>query len=151
MRGAEVVDCTREDFTQRGVRYDLVFDVPGNRPFSALRRALEPGGRYVPIGHDGFGACGPRVLGLIPHLIGFVVRSLFVKELRGTGLPAPTKKEAIATLRALLEEGEVTPVVDGTFDLSEVREAFRHMIEDETLGKVILSPAGAGRGRGAPA
>jgi NADPH:quinone reductase-like Zn-dependent oxidoreductase len=29
----EVVDYTREDVTQRGDRYDLVFDVPGNRPF----------------------------------------------------------------------------------------------------------------------
>lgn len=137
----EVVDYTREDFTRRGVRYDLIFDIPGHRPFSDFRCALEPDGRYVPIGHEGFGALGRHALGLIPHLLKLVVLSLFVKQLRDPGLPAPTKKEAIGILRELLERGEVTPIIDSTFRLSEVREAFRHMIEEETRGKVIITPA----------
>ncbi len=136
----EVVDYTREDFTRRGVRYDLIFDVPGNRPFSACRRALKPDGRYVPIGHEGFGASGKRVLGLISHFLKLMARSRFVKQLRSPDLPMPTKKEAMAVLRELFESGRVTPIVDSTFPLSEVREAFRHMMEDETQGKVILTP-----------
>jgi len=136
----EVVDYTREDFTQRGVRYNFIFDVPGNRPLSAIRRALEPDGRYVPIGHEGFGASRKPVLGLVPHYLKLVALSRFVKQLRGPGLPMPTKKEAIAVLRNLLESGKITPIIDSTFHLSEVREAFRRMIEDETKGKVILTP-----------
>jgi NADPH:quinone reductase-like Zn-dependent oxidoreductase len=54
-----------------------------------------------------------------------------------------TKKEVIAALRELLKSGKVTPIIDSTFRLSEVREAFRHMIEDETQGKVIITPAEA--------
>jgi len=137
----EVVDCTREDFTRRGVRYDLIFDVPGNYPFSACRRALEPDGRYVLIGHERFGASGKRVFGLIPHFLGLMVLSRFVKPLRGPGLPMPTKKEAMTVLRELLEIGKVTPIIDSTYHLSEVREALRHMIEDEIQGKVIITPA----------
>jgi hypothetical protein len=53
----------------------------------------------------------------------------------------PTKKEAIAVLRELLEIGKVTPIIDSTYHLSEVREALRHMIEDEIQGKVIITPA----------
>ena len=139
----EVVDYTQEDFTHRGVRYDLIFDVPGDRPFSAIRRALAPDGRYIPIGHDAFGASGRRVFGLLPHFFRLMALSRFVKQLRGPGLPVPTKTEAIAVLRELLESGKITPVVDSTFHMSEVREAFRHMIEDETQGKVILTPSEA--------
>jgi NADPH:quinone reductase-like Zn-dependent oxidoreductase len=140
----EVVDYTREDFTRRGVRYDLIFDVPGNFPFAACRRALRPGGRYVLIGHARFGTSGKRVFGLIPHFLTLLVLSRFVRQLRGPGVPMPTKKETIAALRELLETGKVTPIIDGAYPLSEVREALRHMIEDELQGKVIVAPAEAG-------
>ena len=139
----EVVDYRREDFTQRGIRYNLIFDVPGNRPFSIIRRALEPDGRYVLIGHEGFGASRKRVFGLVPHFLKLMALSRFVKQLQGPGLPMPTKKEAIAVLRELLESGKITPIIDSTFHLSEVREAFRRMIEGETQGKVILTPSEA--------
>jgi NADPH:quinone reductase-like Zn-dependent oxidoreductase len=139
----EVVDYTREDFTRRGARYDLIFDIPGNHPFSACRRALKPDGRYVLIGHERFGTSGKRVFGLIPHFLGLIVLSRFVKQLRGPGLPLPTKKESIAVLRELLASGKITPIIDSTYHLSEVREAFRHMIEDEIQGKVIVTPAEA--------
>jgi NADPH:quinone reductase-like Zn-dependent oxidoreductase len=137
----EVIDYTREDFTRRGVRYDLVFDIPGNHPFSACRSALKPEGRYVLIGHDGFGASGKPVFGLIPHFLKLMVQSLYVKQLGGPGLKMPSKKEVIAVLRELLESGKITPIIDSTYPLSEVRQAFRRMIEDETQGKVIITPA----------
>ena len=136
----EVVDYRREDFTLRGIRYGFILDVPGTRPFSEIRRALEPDGTYVPIGHEGFGASGRRLLGLVPRFVGLMLFSRFVPQLRGPDLPPPGKAEAIGVLRGLLERGEITPIIDSTYPLSEVREAFRHMMEDETLGKVILTP-----------
>jgi NADPH:quinone reductase-like Zn-dependent oxidoreductase len=38
----QVIDYTRENFTKGGVRYDLIFDIPGNYPFSECKRALTP-------------------------------------------------------------------------------------------------------------
>jgi NADPH:quinone reductase-like Zn-dependent oxidoreductase len=139
----EVIDYTREDFTRRGVRYNLIFDIPGNRPFSDMRRALKPDGRYVPIGHQQFEMSGNRVFGLIPHLFRLIFLSSFVEQLRDPGIPFPTKSEAMTRLRELLEAGKITPVIDSAYPLREVREAFRHMVEDETRGKVILIPAEA--------
>jgi NADPH:quinone reductase-like Zn-dependent oxidoreductase len=139
----EVIDYTREDFTRRGNRYDLIFDVPGNRPFSVFRRALKPEGRYVPIGHEHFGAVGNRVFGLFPHFFKLMFLSRFVKHLRGPGVPPPTRKRAMAVLRELLEAGKITPIIDSTYPLSQAQEAIRHMIEDELQGKVIIIAAEA--------
>lgn len=138
----EVVDFTREDFTRRGARYHLIIDIPGNRPFSAFRRALEPEGRYVPIGHEHYGAVGKRFFGLIPHFFKLMFLARFTKQLGGSTVPPPTKHQAMATLRDLLASGELTPILDSIYPLSEIREAFRHMTEDELLGKVILTPHG---------
>jgi NADPH:quinone reductase-like Zn-dependent oxidoreductase len=139
----EVMDFTQEDFTQLGFRYDLIVDVPGNHSFSACRRALKPDGRYVLIGHERFGASGKRVFGLVPHFLKLIVLARFVKQLRGPGIPIPTKKEVMAVLRELLEAGKITPVIDSTYQLSGAREALRHMIEGETRGKVIITATAA--------
>ena len=42
-------------------------------------------------------------------------------------------------MRDLLEAGKIVPIIDSTYDLSGVREAFRHMIDDVVRGKVILT------------
>ncbi|NIN48520.1 MAG: zinc-binding dehydrogenase, partial [Gemmatimonadales bacterium] len=55
----------------------------------------------------------------------------------------PSRRDSVALLRALLEAGKITPIIDSTYPLSEAREALRHMIEDEPRGKVIITPAEA--------
>ncbi len=136
----DVVDYTREDFTRRGVRYDLIFDVPGNHRFWSCRRALKPDGRYVLIGHEGYGASGSRVFGIVPYFFTLMVLSRFVRQLRGPGIPLPTRQESIDVLRQLLESGAITPLIDSTFPLSEAAAAMRRMMEGELHGKVILTP-----------
>ncbi len=137
----QVIDYTQEDFTRRGVRYDLIFDVPGNHPFSACKRALKPEGKYVLIGHEKFGASGKRVFGLLPHFVKLMFLARFVNQLRGPSVAMPSRKDAMTVLRELLEAGKITPIIDSTYPLSEAREALRHMIEDEPQGKVIITAA----------
>ena len=43
------------------------------------------------------------------------------------------------SLRELLEAGKLTPVIDRTFQLSEVGEAFRYMGEGHPQGKVVVT------------
>ncbi len=135
----QVMDYTQEDFTRRGARYDLIFDVPGNHRFSACKRALQPGGRYVLIGHDGFGVSGKRFFGLLPRFFSLIFLSLFVKQLRLGRSSIPSRTDAMDVLRELLDAGKITPIIDSTYPLSETREALRHMIEDELKGKVIIT------------
>ncbi len=136
----DVVDYTQEDVTAREQRYDLIFDVPGHRPFSSFKASLNPDGRYIPIGHEGYGALGRDALGLIPHFVRLMILSRFVRQLRGPGSPFPSKAEAMERLRELLESGSLTPIIDSVYPLQDVREAFRHMVEDELHGKVLVTP-----------
>jgi NADPH:quinone reductase-like Zn-dependent oxidoreductase len=136
----EVVDYTHENFTKRGVRYDLIFDIPGNYAFSECRRALTPEGKYILIGHEKFGEKGKRLFGLIPHFFKLMFLSLFVKQLPRPNFTMPSKKETIAVLRELLESGDITPIIDRTFPLSEVPEAIRRLQSGQALGRVIITP-----------
>lgn len=139
----ELLDYTREDFTRRGVRYDLIFDVPGNYSFSACRRALTPEGTYVLIGHERFDASERPLLGLFPRMFGLMFRAFFTSKLRQGRSSIPDRVEAMALLREFLASGDVTPVIDGTYPLREIREAFRRMIDGEPHGKVIVTMAEA--------
>lgn len=136
----QVIDYTREDFTRSGDRYDLIVDIPGNHSFRTCRRVLEPDGRYVLIGHSGYGAAGSRALGIFPRFFGLVFLARFVKQLRGPDVPLPSRNDVITVLHDLLKEGRITPVIDSTYPLGDAPAALRHLMEDETLGKVILTP-----------
>ena len=136
----QVIDYTREDFTKRGDRYDLIFDIPGNYPFSECRRALTTEGRYVLIGHEKFGESGKRTLGLIPHFFKLMFLSLFVKQLPKPNFSMPSKKDTMAVFRELLEAGKITPVIDRTYPLSRASEAIRYLMEGEPQGRVVITP-----------
>ena len=43
----KVIDYTKEDFTQNGETYDLIFDILGRSSFSRLKRSLKPNGIYL--------------------------------------------------------------------------------------------------------
>ena len=43
----KVIDYTKEDFTQSGETYDLIFDILGKSSFSRCKNALKQNGRYI--------------------------------------------------------------------------------------------------------
>ena len=136
----QFIDYTREDFTQGGERYDLIFDIPGNHPFSACRRVLSPEGKYVLIGHDRFGQGAGRWFGSMPRVLKGVALSPFVRQLSTPNFSMPAKKDQLVILKDLLEDGKITPVIDRTYPLSEVPEAIRYLEEGHARGKVIITP-----------
>ena len=106
-----VVDYTREDFTARGQRYDLIFDAVGKRKSAAgLRhcdRALASGGKRLSV-DDG----RPKLL--VEDLIS-------LGELAGTG--------------------EIRPVIDRCYPLEELVEAHRYVDEGHKRGNVVIAVA----------
>ncbi len=134
-----IIDYTQEDFTRGDARWDLIFDVPGNHSFAEIRRVLTPGGRYVLIGHDAFGATGHRWLGSIPHMLGLVARSVVAPQLRGGSFAPPDKRSSMAVLSRLLTTGQLRVVIDRAFPLGEAGQALHYLASGQAVGRVVLS------------
>lgn len=135
-----VIDYTREDFVQEHQRHDVILDTAGNRPLSCLRRALAPRGTLVIVGGEG----GGRWLGGTDRQIRALLLSPFVRQ-RLRPLAATERREDLLFLKELVEAGKVTPVIDRTYPLAQVRDAIRHLAAGHARGKVVIEVRSAGR------
>ncbi len=125
-----VVNYTREDFTKNGNQYDLILDVVAHRPVFAYKRALRPNGRY-------FVAGGSVATLLQALLLGPWITGTTGKEIRVLAVQ-PDPKD-IVYVTELHEGGNVVPVIDRCYPLSEVPEALRYLGEGRTKGKVVIT------------
>jgi NADPH:quinone reductase-like Zn-dependent oxidoreductase len=123
-----VIDYAHEDFTRGDARYDLIFDLVGSRPIGACRRVLTPTGVYVA------STSKLRVL-LRAALMSIVARGRVVV------LVARGSKADLDALRELIEAGRVTPVIDGSYSLSQVPEAFRQQGLGHARGRKVITIA----------
>ncbi len=129
----DVVDYTSDDFAHRGERYDVVLDCVGNRSFRDLSRTVAPGGILVIVGGG-----GGKLFGPLTQLAGALVRSRLGRT-RVTGMFAKIRHADLDALRTLVEEGTLTPVLDRTYALADVADAFRHVETGHARGKVVVS------------
>jgi NADPH:quinone reductase-like Zn-dependent oxidoreductase len=130
----EVIDYTREDFTDGTRHFDLILDTAGRRPLSQLRRALTPQGTLVIVGGEG----GDRRLGGFQRQIFAPLNSLFTEQ-KLLGLISKERRQDLLTLKDLIEAGKLTPVIDRTYPLSEAPQAIRYLEQGHARGKVVLT------------
>jgi NADPH:quinone reductase-like Zn-dependent oxidoreductase len=127
MGADQVIDYTKEDFTQGGRRYDLIVDNVGNHSFADCRRALTPGGTHLPnTGHGG-----------MSFVIKAYLLSALMRQHLSPFLSVPNAKDT-GYLRDLVEAEKLRPVIDRTYPLSETPEAFRYLEEEHAQGKVVI-------------
>ena len=124
-----VADCTRAD-----ERYDLVIDIAGTRPFRQLRGVLTKDATVVIVG-------GPRkgkLLGPLGHVVRTKLATLFASQ-RAVFFIAKLDKAGMETLRELLDDGNLTSVIDSTYPLERVARALEHMGEGHPRGKIVIT------------
>ena len=125
-----VVDYTTEDFTQDDQTYDAVLDTVGKSTFGRCKRLLVPGGVYLS------SELGPMVQN--PAL------ALTTPLLRGKKVvfPYPTHdQELVRHFSELMESGQFTPVVDRTYPLDQVVDAYRYVETGRKIGNVVIDVA----------
>jgi NADPH:quinone reductase-like Zn-dependent oxidoreductase len=124
-----VVDYTKEDFAQSGKQYDLILATAGYRSIFDYKRALAPGGHYVATGGEMAQIFQPMLFGPWVSSGGRKMTNLAMK---------PDKKD-LTFVKELIEAGQVTPVIDKSFSLSELPEALKYYGEGRSRGKVVVT------------
>ncbi len=122
-----VIDYTKEDVTQSGQRYDLLFDAVGNLSISDSKRLLTPDGICS--------VAGFTSLSLLFQLMLFGGKNIGLME------TAKGNKKDLLFLKELLEAGKMVPVIDRAYPLSEVPAAISYLEKGHARGKVVITVA----------
>ena len=127
-----VVDYTQEDYTESGEQYDLIIDMVGNHSPRENRRALTPAGKLVIVGGPSGDWLGPAASLIKAKLLSPFVEQELVMIL------ASLRKDDLFILSELMQAGEVTPVIDRRYVLSEIPDAIRYSEEGHVRGKIVV-------------
>ena len=121
-----VIDYKQQDFTQGSTRYDIVFDVIGNRSFDDCKRVLQPEGIYVTTQ---------------PYPANFL-QSFFTLLFPGQKYKVillKSNRADLIYLKEQIEAGKIRSVLDRTFPLSEIAAAHAYSETERAIGKIAIS------------
>lgn len=127
------VDYASVRLPDMGGPFDVIIDIAGNNPVSALRRCLAPGGRLVIVGGEG----GGRLLGGIERNLLATMAGWFTAKDLGWMFSSTTTARCAEVAR-LITEGAVTPVIDRTVDLDGAADAIAAMASGHLRGHAVL-------------
>jgi NADPH:quinone reductase-like Zn-dependent oxidoreductase len=124
----KVIFYTKEDFTENGEMYDLIFDILGRSSFSRCRKSLKENGRYL--------------------LASFKMKQLF--QMLWTNITGGNRKKVICAMAAekaenlvfikeLVESGDIRSVIDRCYPLKKTAEAHRYVENGDKKGSVVIS------------
>lgn len=122
-----VLDYQTEDFTQTDEPYDFIFDAVGKLSFNECKPILSPKGIYIST------ELGKRAENIFLALTTPLFGGKKVK------FPIPVMdKNKIEYLRQLAEKGKFRPVIDRTYRMEDIVEAYRYVESGQKVGNVIL-------------
>jgi len=128
----EVIDFTSEDFTKYNQKYQYVFDTVGKSSFFKCRSILKNGGVYI---SSDLGYMAQNIF--LPFITPFIK---FLFKNKKTAFPFPGNiKRSILLIRKLIEEEKFHAVVDRSYTLEEISEAYKYVEKGEKLGNVIIT------------
>lgn len=123
----KVIDYTREDFTQNGETYDLIFDILGRSSFARCRGSLTPTGIYLLASFKS------------QALIQMLWTSLTGSQQKVICAMADEKVESLVLVKELAEAGKIKTLIDQRFPLEQAAAAHRYVEQGRKQGQVVLT------------
>src|SRR4051794_10938952 len=128
----EVIDYTREDFTDGSRRFDLIIDIGGRTSIARLRRSLTRTGTLVIVGGE-----GDRWIGGIQRQLWAAVLSRFVPQKLAAFIVKENATELLET-NELVAAGKVIPVLGPVFPLSDAAAAVTAFETGDADGRIVI-------------
>ena len=123
----KIFDYTKEDFTDKGEKYDFVFDTVGKSTFGKCKSILNKKGVYIS------SELGPYSQNLFFPLFNSITSKKVI-------FPIPyTKRETIPYISSQLEKGIFKPVIDREYHLKDISKAYEYVIKGEKIGNVLIN------------
>ena len=124
-----VIDYTKEKFTKKDKRYDIILGINGNYQLAAYRKTLASNGTYVMVGGSLSQIFKSLVFGRILSFGSKKMKSLATK----------TNKTDLELLAKLLEAGIIKAIIDRRYSLDKTAEAMNYLKQGHTPGKVVIN------------
>jgi NADPH:quinone reductase-like Zn-dependent oxidoreductase len=122
----EVIDYAAEDFAARRGRYDIILDAVGNCSFARCKGALAPGGRLL------------LAVGTLSQILGAILRPSRAERKVASGM-AQVRVPDMLLLAALAESRAYKPVIDRTYPLERIVEAYEYVDTGRKRGNVAIT------------
>ena len=121
-----VIDYTKEDFTQSGETYNLIFDILGKSSFSRCKKSLKSKG--------------------IQLFASFKMKQLFqmlwtslIGDKKVICAIAPGSLADLISVKELVEAGKITAIIDRCYPLEQAAEAHRYVEQGHKQGRVVIT------------
>jgi NADPH:quinone reductase-like Zn-dependent oxidoreductase len=121
-----VIDYTKEDFTRNTKEYDLIFDIVGATSFDRCRKLLKPKGVFL------------------QNIMSWAAMARMIwtsvtggKKLKG-GVAMEDRRRMLF-IADLVEAGKLRPVIDRSYPLERIAEAFRYVEQGHKKGNVVIT------------
>jgi NADPH:quinone reductase-like Zn-dependent oxidoreductase len=121
----KVIDYTKDDFTQNGETYDLIFDILGKSSFSRCKRSLTPHGIQL----------------FASFKLKQILQMLWTSRSGGKKVIcafAPGSVEDLISVKELIEAGKIKVIIDRCYPMEQAAEAHRYVEQGLKKGNVVI-------------
>jgi len=121
-----VVDYNTVDISEMDQKFDIFFDVVAKSSFGKAKKVLDKGGIYI-----------TTVPNFTVMILGPVLNLFSSRKMEK--IMVKSNPGQLKLMKEMVEAGDIVPIIDKVFTLSEIADAHREAEKGRTVGKIVVS------------